>query len=227
MAKDDMLVGLSQDPGVWEQRVDLNLTLFQALTIQGLLGLALRHPSVRGPSLAREAAEDTVAILSRMLVHGGGLSEATLQKCFEGEAHAGAMTWDDFEAACARIEARVAARGQQNPDDSWPLAARRLLQALQHWLLIPYIREAGETSTPGLLEELEAGLVALVGAPPGGSTGSAETPLAPLVLRSVERDLLLLALTELAPSIGRLEDISSDVVAEVGPLMWRLQALGA
>jgi hypothetical protein len=103
------------DPQLWTQRMTLNLTVLQACTIQGQLLLALCHPENTGPS--RQIAEDTVAILSRILVHVGVFTEAELRQAFFHEQGGQGMGWAAFEAACVRIEARVAARGVRNPDD--------------------------------------------------------------------------------------------------------------
>jgi len=116
MASDEALEGLSRDPRLWAQRISLNLSLMQAMTVQGYLLLALRHPDVRALDETRQTVEETVAILSRMLVHAGAMTEDTLRGCFMLETSAGSMTWGDFEAACARLDARVAAMGQRNPD---------------------------------------------------------------------------------------------------------------
>jgi hypothetical protein len=116
MRTDD--AGLSQDPAVWRTRVSVSMTLFQALTVHGHLLLALRHPHAQQPGLLRETIEETIAILSRLLVHAGAMAEDTLRGCFMLETSAGSMTWEDFEAACARLDARVAAMGHVNPDAS-------------------------------------------------------------------------------------------------------------
>lgn len=107
----------SADPAVWLQRITLNMSLYQALALHGHLLLSLRHPGAWAPGPTREAVEDAVAILSRMLVHRGGLTDTELRRCFAVEAEAGGMTWPQFEAACARLDARLAAMGRQNPDE--------------------------------------------------------------------------------------------------------------
>jgi hypothetical protein len=110
----------SEDPAVWQQRVALNMSLFQVMAVHGHLLLALRHPGAQAPGLTREAVEDTVAILSRMLVAYGGLTEAELRYVIGVEQPMGSFSWERFEAACARIDARVAAMGRQNPDAVGP-----------------------------------------------------------------------------------------------------------
>jgi hypothetical protein len=106
----------SHDAAVWQQRVALNLSLFQALALHAHLLLALRHPGAAEPGLTRETVEETVAVLSRLLLHHGALTAAEVRDCFTVEAGAHGMTWEAFDVACARLEARVAARGQRHPD---------------------------------------------------------------------------------------------------------------
>ena len=79
------------DPAVWQTRIDLNLTLFQALPLHGHLLLALRHPGAQEPGLTRETVEDTVAVLTRMLLHCEGLTADEARDAAEEEVRRAAL----------------------------------------------------------------------------------------------------------------------------------------
>lgn len=110
--------GLSMDAQVWSQRVDLNMSVFQTMTVQTAMLVALRHPDVQGRDEWRDIVEEMVALLSRTLIDAGAMTEMTLRMGFEVETFNAGMTWHAFQAACARIDARMAAAGHRNQDAS-------------------------------------------------------------------------------------------------------------
>jgi hypothetical protein len=88
-------------------RHTLELSALQALTMHGNLLLALRHPANTGSS--RPQAEEGVAMLGRLIVTAGVASGEELRQAFELEQAQQGMTWADYEAACARLDAPDAA----------------------------------------------------------------------------------------------------------------------
>jgi hypothetical protein len=80
---------MNLDPDKLRERIAIEFSMIEVLSIHGNLCLALRHPQNAGA--ARQTALDIVAHLSKIIVHWGVMTQVEMDQATRMERQSGSL----------------------------------------------------------------------------------------------------------------------------------------